>query len=76
MMVFGLFGMLLLLGILIVPIIGVGAWLFRGTAASEVLGQGLNQGRRPPARQILDERFARGEITRAEYDEMRSQIAV
>ncbi len=72
MMVFGAFGMLLLLGILIVPIIGVGAWLFRGTAASEALGQG----RRPPARQILDERFARGEITRAEYDEMRSQIAV
>ncbi len=71
MMVFGAFGMLLLLGILIVPIIGVGVWLLRGTAVSEVLGMG----RQAPARQILDERFARGEISRAEYDEMRSQMA-
>lgn len=30
--------------------------------------------RQPTARQVLDERFARGEISREEYEEIRAQI--
>ena len=67
---FGFLAMLLFLGIPLVLLAGGAALVFRqmtGTRSSS--GQ-----RQPTARQVLDERFARGEITREEYEEIRAQI--
>ncbi|MGC8839396.1 MAG: SHOCT domain-containing protein [Anaerolineae bacterium] len=70
MMGFGLLGMLLLWGIPLALIAGGAVWLWRqfGEArpSTEVRGK--------TARQVLDERFARGEIGREEYEAIRARI--
>jgi putative membrane protein len=67
---FGFLGMLLLWGIPLALVVGGAAWLFRqATGTRQPGGQ-----RQPTARQVLDERFARGEISREEYETIRAQI--
>jgi putative membrane protein len=67
---FGFLGMLLLWGIPLALAVGVAAWLFRQATGTRQLGGQ----RQPTARQVLDERFARGEISREEYETIRAQI--
>ena len=67
---FGFLGMLLLWGIPLALVVGGAAWVFRqATGTRQPGGQ-----RQPTARQVLDERFARGEINREEYETIRAQI--
>jgi putative membrane protein len=67
---FGFLGMLLLWGIPLALVIGGAAWLFRQTTGTRQTGGQ----RQPTARQVLDERFARGEISQEEYETIRAQI--
>jgi len=61
---FGWFGGLLMLGVWLLFVVGV-VWLVRSLATPAAGGP--DQG----ARRILDERFARGELSAEEYDERR-----
>ena len=70
MMGFGFLGMLLFGGVLLALVVGGMAWAFRQTTGARPLGGQ----RQPTARQVLDERFARGEISREEYETIRAQI--
>jgi putative membrane protein len=73
MMGFGFLGMLLLGGALLALLaLGVGGavLVFRGTTDARSPGGQ----RQPTARQVLDERFARGEIGREEYEAIRARI--
>lgn len=66
---FGFLGMLLFWGGLVA--------LLRGAplALREATGTRLTDGQRQPtARQILDERLARGEISREQYEAIRTQL--
>jgi putative membrane protein len=67
---FGFLGMLLLWGIPLALLVGGATWVFRQTAGSRQPGGQ----RQPTARQVLDERLARGEISREEYETIRTQI--
>jgi uncharacterized membrane protein len=70
MMGFGLIGTLLFGGALL-ALLGGGAALFsRQTTGTRVFGRP----ERPTARQLLDERLARGEIDQEEYDRIRGRI--
>lgn len=64
---FGFFFMLLFWALLIVGIIAVVKWL---------AGSSAGVGTPPPksARQILDERYARGEIEREEYEQKKRDL--
>jgi putative membrane protein len=70
MMGFGFLGMLLLGGVLLAFVVGAAILVFRQTTDTRPLG-GPGQ---PTARQVLDERFARGEIDREEYEAIRARI--
>ena len=70
MMGFGFLGMFLFWGALLVLLVGGVVLVLRQTAGIRLSGS-LRQ---PTARQLLDERFARGEISREEYDAIRAQI--
>lgn len=62
--------MVLLWGVVIALIAGGAALLVRqasGFSSADSRGK-------PDARQILDERLARGEISRDEYDELRARL--
>jgi len=72
MMGFGAIGMVLFWGVLIALIAGGAALLVR--QASGYSAPGRPGG--PTPRQILDERLARGEISREEYDELRARIGL
>ena len=67
---FGFLGMLLFWGILLVLVVGGAVLVFRQTTG----GRPLNGQRQPTARQVLDERFARGEINQEEHEAIRAQI--
>ena len=67
---FGFLGMLLFWGALLALVVGGATWVFRQTTGTRPPGGQ----RQPTARQVLDERFARGEISREEYDAIRTQI--
>ena len=70
MMEFGLLGMLLFWGILLV-LIGAGAvWAVRQISSTRQ----SDESGHPTARQVLDEQFARGEIGVEEYEAVRAQI--
>lgn len=72
MMGFGFLGMLLFWGILL-ALIGAGAvWAFRQIGLTHQPGRSSQR----TARQVLDERFARGEIDAEEYEKVRAQIDV
>ena len=70
MMGFGLFGLLLLGGGLIALVLGGTGLVFR----EGVLNQSAGGVRQPAARQVLDERLARGEISSQEHEAIRMQI--
>jgi putative membrane protein len=67
---FGVLGMILFWGILIALVVGGGVLVFRQATGTRLSG-GQDQ---PTARQVLDKRFARGEISREEYETIRAQI--
>jgi putative membrane protein len=67
---FGFIGMLLLWGIPLMLVLGGAVWLFRQTTGAQQPGGQ----RQPTARQVLDQRLARGEIDRAEYEAIRAQL--
>ncbi len=70
MMGFGFLGMLLFWGVLLLLLVGGAILVLRQTAGVRPPGEE----RRAAARQILDERLARGEINREEYDAVRAQL--
>ena len=49
-----------------VVIIALGVWFVRAVVGT---GDGADPGQRKSARQILEERYARGEIDREEYEQ-------
>ena len=63
-------GMMLFWLVPIAGVVGLLVWLFRGgtPAAAGPTGSGMR------AEEILKERYARGEITREEYDQMRRDL--
>ncbi len=67
--IIGLFLMLLFWGGLILLAVWFAKALFQGKGAS-----GQSSGRTNSAREILDQRYARGEITREQYDLMKQDI--
>jgi putative membrane protein len=71
MMGFGLLGLLLIGGLLLALLVGGAGLVLRETGGSS---QGQSRSRQPTARQVLDERFARGEISREEYEAIRAHI--
>jgi uncharacterized membrane protein len=70
MMGFGALGLLLLGGALLALLGGGAALISRQTISTPVSG-GFE---RPTSRQLLDERLARGEISREEYDLILARI--
>ena len=70
MMGFGFLLLLLLGGVLVAVLLGGVGLLSRKGSNSQWLGEQ----RQPTARQVLDERFARGEIDADEYETIRAQI--
>lgn len=70
MMGFGFLMLLLLGGALVATLLGGAGLLSRG----EPIGQWMGRQRRPTACQMLDERFARGEIGAEEYETIRAQL--
>ena len=70
MMVFGFLFLLLVGGLFAALMVGGG-----GTLLNQIGGGGGSQNRqRETARDILDRRLARGEISREEYREIRDQV--
>jgi putative membrane protein len=70
MMGFGFLWLLILGGALVAVLLGGAGLLSRKGSNSQWLGGQ----RQPTARQILDERFARGEINAEEYETVRAQL--
>ena len=70
MMGFGFLGMFLFWGVLLALVVGGAVLAFRQTTGARPPGGQ----RQPTARQVLDERFARGEVSREEYEAIRAQI--
>ncbi|MBC7227639.1 MAG: SHOCT domain-containing protein [Thermoflexales bacterium] len=68
MMGFGFLGMLLFWGLFLALVVGGMVWLVRQSRLP-----GGTSGK--TARQILDERLARGEITPEEYETIRAKLA-
>lgn len=69
MMGFGFLGMLLFWGVILALVVG-GVWLLRQATGTRLPGWQ----RQPTARQVLDARFAREEISREEYEAIRAQL--
>ena len=68
---FGFLGMLLFWGILLVALVGGAVLVFR-----QITGARPSDGQhKPTARQVLDERLARGEIDQEEYEVIHARIA-
>jgi putative membrane protein len=70
MMGFGFLGMLLFWTALLALVVGSVVWVFRHATGTRSSGDQ----RQPTARQVLDERFARGEISREEYEVVRARL--
>ena len=71
----GLLGTLLTIGILL-GLVFLGIWLWRRFGASEAASSWTQaQGtRQPTAREILQTRYARGELTREEYQNLLQDV--
>ena len=75
MMGFGLIGLLFVGGVILVAVLGglglggLGLVSRKGAHAQWSGGQ-----RQPAASQVLDERFARGEVSSQEYEAIRAQL--
>jgi putative membrane protein len=71
----GLLSTLLTIGVL-VGLVFLGIWLWRKYGASGVGSWAQSQEtRQPTAREILQTRYARGELTREEYQSMLQDLA-
>jgi len=70
MMVFGLLLMILFWGILIILAVSLGGALFRSSNKSRT----LPSDHRFKVRETLDIRYARGEITREQYELMKNDL--
>ncbi len=72
----GLLSTLLMLGLL-VGLVFLGLWLWRRFRASEEVGAWTQPhgSRQTSAREILQVRYARGELTREEYQSMLQDLA-
>ena len=72
----GLFSTLLIIGLLVGLVI-LGIWLWRKYGASEGVGSWTQpqETRKAPAREILQTRYARGELTREEYQSTLQDLA-
>ena len=72
----GLLGTLLTIGVL-VGLVFLGIWLWRKYGTLEGAGSWTQpqETRRAPAREILQTRYARGELTREEYQGMLQDLA-
>jgi putative membrane protein len=68
MMGMGVVGVLLVVGLVFLLVVGA------VVIAVLVGGQGAKGSSRGRAREILDERYARGEIDREEYERMRAEL--
>ena len=70
----GLLGLLLMIvfwaGLILLAIWGVKVLFSGGTSTYSPVGTGA------PARQILDQRYARGEITHDQYDLMKKDLQI
>lgn len=71
---FGILGLLLML-ILWGGLIGLAVWLVRSLFPHAEQPPALPSGHELSARQILDRRYARGEIGREQYDLMKEAIS-
>jgi len=71
MMGFGFLGMLLIGGLLLALLVGGAGLVLRETGGTS---QGQRGQRPPTARQVLDERLARGEIEAEEYEAIRARL--
>lgn len=70
MWVFGLLGLVLLLGIVLLVVLAVRDGPgFGRRASSSITAEGPQQPRRDDPRQVLDHRYARGELDTEEYRE-------
>ena len=72
----GLLSTLLTIGLL-VGLVFLGIWLWRRFGASQGVASWMQPQatRQPPAREILQARYARGELTREEYQRMLEDLA-
>lgn len=68
----GLLLMLLFWGLLIVG----AAWLVKGVFGGDKRTLGASGGSGAKPREILDQRYARGEIAREEYDRIRQDLGL
>ena len=74
MMGFGLIGLVLMVLFWVGLVLGA-VWLVRALFISKQYpSQNLSADRQPSAREILDQRYARGEITREQYELMKSDL--
>jgi putative membrane protein len=71
MMGFGFLGVLLIGGLLLALLAGGAGLVLRETGGSSQSPSGQRQ---LTARQVLDERFARGEVGREEYEAIRARL--
>jgi putative membrane protein len=71
---FGLWGLLLMV-LLWVGLIALAVWLVRALFPQADRSQGGPAVQGPGARDILDRRYARGEITREEYEVIRETLS-
>ena len=71
---FGVFGLVLMI-LFWVGLIALGVWLVRALFPSANQPPASPNHRSLGAREILDRRFARGEISREEYDLMRETLS-
>lgn len=67
---FGILLMLLFWGLLIVGAV----WLVKATFGGDKRTRGATGGSAPSPREIVDQRYARGEIAREEYDRIRKDL--
>lgn len=70
MMGFGFVGLLLFGGVVLALVVGGAVLVFHQTTGPRLSGGQ----RQPTARRLLDERFARGEIDREEYEAIRARL--
>jgi putative membrane protein len=70
MMIFGLILMLVFWG----GLIALAIWLVRSLFTNSQQTSGTTQGREQTAGEIIDMRYARGEITREQYELMKSDL--
>ncbi|UCH59241.1 MAG: SHOCT domain-containing protein [Anaerolineales bacterium] len=70
---FGFLGIFFML-IFWVLLILAAVWLVKSLFGSRDLTQSSRQNQSPNAREILDQRYARGELTREQYEQMRADL--